>query len=115
MMNYVKIKDKEYPVIFNRAAIARWTRDAGIPISEMENQVDMDLLSLYQLCYAGIREGCRREKRPFDIASVDDLIDLLEADQAAGGNAEDLLGTFIEESQPVEKKAEKKAVKKKAG
>jgi len=90
MTKQVTINGAYYPVKFGFSALISFTDAAGLALEDLENLGDgMTLGTALTLVWAGLKDGARKEKQPFDL-TVEDVADLIDDDQEAINNVLEL-------------------------
>ena len=104
----VKIAGKVYPVKYGFAALRAFSDVTGTTLSEMDKLGnDMTFTQAIGLVWAGLKDGARVTKEEFNM-DLDDVADLLDADDEA---LENVLKVFTDSLAPEAPK--KKGSKKK--
>lgn len=80
MTKQIKIKGEERPVKYGFNALRLFSNQTGIGLNELAQlQNTMSIDHAIALIWAGLKDGARVEKIPFDM-EIDDVADLLDDD-----------------------------------
>jgi hypothetical protein len=103
----VKIGTKKFPIRFGFAALRKFSLKTDTKLTDLDKLgTEMTLDAALQLIYCGIEDGYRKAKQDIEIASVDDLADLIDKDFDAIGRCMEILGEMM--SGGIEKKQKAK-------
>lgn len=93
MTHEVKVNGKAFPCSFGMAALSHFLDTQGLKLADLETfgEDGLSLTAALQLVYEGIKDGHRREKKPFDM-SYEDVCDLVDQDQSLIGQCIEVFG-----------------------
>jgi len=82
MTSEVKINGKALPCSFGMAALSAFLESEGMKLSDLDGfgENGLSLKTALNLVYHGIKDGHRREKKPFGL-SYEDVCDLVDEEQ----------------------------------
>jgi len=105
----VRIAGKVYPIKYGFAALRAFSEATGTTLAGIDKMVkEMTFTQAIGLVWAGLKDGARVTKKPFNM-DLDDVADLLDEDDKALLN---VLKVFTDSLAPAEPK-KKGAAKKK--
>jgi len=104
-MEYIKIKNKDYPIIFNILAFRKFSQEKGVndlnKIDEIfkgfSGNMGFDQMDDFvKLTMHGIKEGCRQDAKEFDLTHDDVFVFLFDdiKNQSNLKLISDILGRF---------------------
>tara|TARA_R110000824_G_C14978430_1_gene653891 strand:- start:227 stop:565 length:339 start_codon:yes stop_codon:yes gene_type:complete len=79
----IRIAGKIYPVKYGFAAIRNYCEITGSALDDFKKFKDeMTVTQAVAICWAGLKDGARVMKKPFDM-ELDDVSDLVDVDEDA--------------------------------
>ena len=92
----VKIGTKKFPIRFGFAALRKFSLKTNTTLADLDKLgTEMTLDAALQLIYCGIEDGYRKSKQEIEIASVDELADLIDDDFDAIGRCMEVLAEMM--------------------
>jgi len=88
-MDFLKLGEQKYPVVFNVNSLTDFFDDVGINIFSGES-IPMSLRTIRSIVFRGIQEGCRRKGLSLEFNAYD-IGDILEENF---GDAPDFIEAF---------------------
>lgn len=82
-MEHIKINGIEYPFLFGFNAFREFSKQTGIGINELKNEINNHIHNVFIALYISAKEGCRTEKKEIENFSIEYLCDELDKDPAA--------------------------------
>jgi len=105
----IRIAGKVYPVKYGFAALRAFSDATGTSLADMDKlATEMSFTQAIGLVWAGLKDGARVTKKPFNM-DLDDVADLLDEDDKA---LENVLKVFTDSLAPAEPKKKGTAKKK---
>lgn len=102
MTEIVVIAGKNYPVKFGFNALRLFGNETGKTLAEiMSLNNNIGINDAIALMWAGLKDGHRVEKIPFNL-TMDDVSDLLDADQSALTKVMDVFARSFKQETPDE-------------
>lgn len=79
-MKYIQTTNGKHPVKYGMNALAKFTEQVGIKLSELSNMgQSMKLSDAVWLVYHGLKDGCRVEGKDFKY-TFEDVADMIDED-----------------------------------
>lgn len=79
----IRIAGKIYPVKYGFAAIRNFCEVTGSTLDDFKKfKDDVTITQAIAICWAGLKDGARVMKKPFDM-DLDDVADLVDVDEEA--------------------------------
>lgn len=110
MVKYIESNGKNLPVMFGMTALSQFCDDCGMSVADMESfgqAGNMKLSQAISLVYHGLKDGARKEKKPFDF-SKEEVGDLIDEDPELIGK---VMGVFANSQAKSEGKGKPRKVK----
>jgi hypothetical protein len=79
----IRIAGKIYPVKYGFAALRNYCEVTGSTLEDFDKfKDDVTITQAIAICWAGLKDGARVMKKPFDM-ELDDVADLVDVDEEA--------------------------------